>query len=365
MRVAIFGSQNSIHIVRWANALADKGIEVHLLTLHDSVEQLDSRVVVKKLRFGKPFGYFLNVVQARIYLGKIKPDFVHAFYALGYGMLARLASSFPILVSVMGSDVYDDIKNPLFKSFVESTLLKAEMVCSTSHIMLDHVMKTFRLKRDKVRVTPFGVETSVFHPCDKEESKTDETFIIGTIKKLEYKYGVDTLIESFSLLVDANPDINLKLRIIGSGKEKRELEKMASEFKIAEKCKFVDHISHSMVPEELCKLDVFVALSRLDSESFGVAILEACSVGKPVVVSNAGGLKEVVINNETGIIVDKENPIETRNAIDKLLKDNILRDQLSINARVHIKKHYEWSDSVGIMYSIYQEMINRKKVGTN
>ena len=54
-------------------------------------------------------------------------------------------------------------------------------------------------------------------------------------------------------------------------------------------------------------MDVYVALSRLDSESFGVAIIEASACGIPVIVSDVGVLPEVVKDGETGMIVEKEN----------------------------------------------------------
>ena len=65
---------------------------------------------------------------------------------------------------------------------------------------------------------------------------------------------------------------------------------------------------HTSVPQELARLDIYVALSRMDSESFGVAIIEAGVAGRPVVVSDAGGLPEVTIDGVTGLVVPREDP---------------------------------------------------------
>jgi len=89
-------------------------------------------------------------------------------------------------------------------------------------------------------------------------------------------------------------------------------------------------------------MDVYVALSRLDSESFGVAIIEASACGIPVIVSNVGGLPEVVKDEETGMIVEKENVQEAGLSIIKLAKDSKLRRNIGKNGRQRVKDQFDW-----------------------
>jgi len=84
---------------------------------------------------------------------------------------------------------------------------------------------------------------------------------------------------------------------------------------------FTGKVPYNEVPKYQNMLTISVSVS--DSESFGVAILEASACEKPVVVSNVGGLTEVVEDGVTGIIVPPRNPEKTAEAIEKLLLDKI------------------------------------------
>jgi glycosyltransferase involved in cell wall biosynthesis len=101
-------------------------------------------------------------------------------------------------------------------------------------------------------------------------------------------------------------------------------------------------------------LDIFVAVSQ--EESFGVAVLEASACEKPVVVSNVGGLPEVVTDKETGFLVEKNNPAAIAEALEKLLLNPELRTIFGRNGRAKVLKEYQWEDSVRKMLSVYSDL---------
>ena len=101
-------------------------------------------------------------------------------------------------------------------------------------------------------------------------------------------------------------------------------------------------------------LDIYVAVSI--KESFGVAVLEASACSKPVVVSNVGGLPEIVEDGITGFIVEKENPEVLAEALEKLILDIDLRIQMGKNGRNKVINEYNWKDSVAAMISIYESI---------
>ena len=103
-------------------------------------------------------------------------------------------------------------------------------------------------------------------------------------------------------------------------------------------------------------LDVFVSLSIEDSESFGVAVIEASACEKPVVVSRVGGFPEVVENNVTGIIVEKENVKEAADAMLKLIKDKYLREEMGKAGRKRVIKYFNWDENVTQMLNIYRQV---------
>jgi len=108
-------------------------------------------------------------------------------------------------------------------------------------------------------------------------------------------------------------------------------------------------------------MDIYVAVSVSESESFGVAIIEASACGLPVIVSDVGGLPEVVVANKTGLIVRREDVSGTAEAIIKLVRDRDLREQMGLNGRLHVQENYEWSKNVSQMEEVYAKVIRMKR----
>jgi glycosyltransferase involved in cell wall biosynthesis len=121
---------------------------------------------------------------------------------------------------------------------------------------------------------------------------------------------------------------------------------------------FSGHLPYALVPAYLNQLDIYVAASRLDSESFGVAILEASACGLPVVVSRVGGLVEVVEEGVTGYIVDKEDVAQFAAILLTLVQNPKLRDSMGMAGRQTVKEKYDWQDSLSIMEMVYQQTVS-------
>src|SRR5690606_18282706 len=171
---------------------------------------------------------------------------------------------------------------------------------------------------------------------------------------------IDILLEAFSILRTMlqreKPDIaqRLRLLIVGGGPQETQLKKMASELGISEQTEFRGRIPHSLVPQSLRELDIYVALSVRDSESFGVAIVEASACGLPVVVSDADGPREVVVDGKTGFVVPKKDPNAAAAALRRLVLDAELRRRMGAAGRKHVLANYTWEQCVDTMISAYR-----------
>lgn len=356
MKVLLLSAASCIHTTRWANGLTRAGLEVHLATLHPLTHELDARVMVHQLPFGSPVGYFLAFVAVKKLVKALSPDIINTHYATGYGLLARLAGCSPDLLSVWGSDVYDfPVKSPLHRWLLKGNLRAASAIASTSHCMARETAKTWA--HDHVFITPFGVDEAVFKPMPKP-AELENKIVIGTVKTLKAKYGVDILIQAFTLAwqQSGKPE-NLLLEITGEGPDREKLEALAVQLGIGERVTFHGAVSHEAVPQMLNRLDIYVALSRLDSESFGVAILEASACELPVVVSDADGPAEVVNDGVTGNIVPKESPEKAALAISSLINDPAKRLKMGKAGREHVLKHYTWNQSLALMLKAYKETV--------
>lgn len=366
MKIALIAPANSIHTVRWANSLANKGCEVYLISQHQTnKDEFHSDVKLYITSFRGILGYFLMVPIVKKWLKQIKPDIVNAHYASGYGTTARLVNYRPWLLSVWGSDVYDfPYKSPLHRWLVKKNLASATRIASTSYCMAEQVNKLLPINVENIFITPFGIDTKLFAPREKPIER--DKIVIGTVKTMAPKYGIDLLINSFAFLYNElykeQPEIaeKLCLRLVGGGSHLVQYQHLVRRLNIEDKVEFIGQVAHIDVPNQLSYLDIYVALSRLESESFGVAILEASAVGLPVVVANVGGLPEVVVDKKTGLVVEKENFKDAALALKKLVLSSELRNALGENGRKYVLEHYSWKHCINIMIDAYKETIKGK-----
>ncbi|PZA00691.1 glycosyltransferase family 4 protein [Gammaproteobacteria bacterium 2W06] len=351
--------------MRWANGLHEAGVEVHLITQHPELESVAEGIQVHHFPFRGVLGYFRMVPAVRKLLKRLQPDLVNAHYASGYGTTARLARYRPCLLSVWGSDVYDvPFKSRLHRHLIRQNIQWADAVASTSHAMAKQV-HSFVPFLEEIAITPFGVDIEAFsgQTYSLNERAAGTPLVIGTVKKLAPKYGVDTLLKAFAIVrqhcLNAAPssEPNLQLRLVGDGPDRRALEDLAETLGIAHVTEFLGRIPHDTVPRELAGMDIFAALSREDSESFGVAAIEAGAARRPVVVSDAGGLPEVVRDGETGLIVPRENPEAAAEALTQLVQDGKLRLRMGEAGAAHVARQYDWAASVNTMLEVYRKTV--------
>ena len=315
-------------------------------------------------------GYFSIALAVRKLLDRIKPDIVNAHYASGYGTTVRLAGFHPYVLSVWGSDIYDfPHKSPLHKWLVKKNLCAADQLASTSHCMAEEA-HTLVPDLKYIAITPFGVDMQAYKGIEVVDATQKSRVVIGTVKTMLPKYGIDTLIEGYAQLLcrlrsSGVVRFEMELRLVGGGDQTPELKALADRLGIGEQVNFVGRVPHTQVPQELAKLDIYVALSRLDSESFGVAIIEAGAAGRPVVVSDAGGLPEVTLDGETGFVVPRENPEAAARALESLILDSDLRHRLGSAGRQHVEETYSWDACIQSMLGVYETTIENFKQGKN
>lgn len=365
MRILLLAAGNDIHSVRWANQLFMNGNEVHLCYLKNhkpSTDKFNCNVILHELRVSSPLGYYFNMFQLKKIVNKINPDILNVHYASGYGTLARLVNFHPYLLSVYGSDVYDfPYNNRINMHIIKKNLISADGIASTSAVMAKQVTRLINVVIPDSNITPFGVDVTKFRNI--KNIRDNQNLIIGSIKKLAPKYGMRYGILAIDYLVnnlfpENNIKIPLKYYIYGEGKEKEELEKLIFEKKMMNIIEFKGRIPNSEVPKALNELDIFLGNSILDSESFGVAIVEAMACEVPVIVTNVDGFKEVVDHGSAGIMVKRKDYVEMANRIMELIQSPNKMKKLGEIERARVIKEYDWVKNVKKMEKIYSKLIS-------
>lgn len=346
MRVVLIAAANSVHTVRWANAYVERGCTVHLITQHEPLGSLSPAVDVQKLDHMGGMGYALNAGRVVHGIKRANADVVNIHYASGYGSFARWIDRVPIVLNVWGSDVFEfPDRSALHRWWLLGNLRAARCVVSTSHAMAARVRALFPAI-PKLEVVPFGVDISRFVP---NALVHDTIQSIGTVKTLAHTYGTDRLLEAFARIGKGG----LRLRIVGDGPQRAELERKAADLGIADAVDFVGPVPHAQVPAELEHMGVFLALSR--SESFGVAVIEASACGLPVIVSDAGGLPEVVCDGVTGFVVPDGDPTIAAEKLSRLVKDPALRRRMGMEGRRWVEERYEWEQCADCMVRLLEQ----------
>ncbi|WP_405400104.1 glycosyltransferase [Maribacter sp. Asnod2-G09] len=355
MKLLIVAQINSIHTIRWINSLINFVDELHIASMHEPLESIDDRIVIHKLPRKAPMGYFTNHKSLKNIILKIKPDLIHTHYMSGYGTLSALAVNrqlHPHLLSMWGSDIYDFPE----KSFVHKRIIrwvadKATILASTSHVMKSQFYKVYPNYPNRIEVTPFGVDTELFKP-NRLLGNTD-VFNIGIAKNIEDKYGINFLIEGFASFNKDYP--NSKLHIIGQGSKTESLIKQVQDLELKEKVVFYGRINNKDLPKYINSWNVCVFPSIL--ESFGVSAVETCSCALPVIVSNVGGLPEVVEDGVTGIIIPPKNPEAIYRELTRLFLNPELCLNMGLKGRERVLNKYDWNENVKQMVLIYKKML--------
>jgi glycosyltransferase involved in cell wall biosynthesis len=352
MKICLLAPASNPHTRKIAYSLTDLGYEITVCTFHGG--ELPGIAVKTFPPLLKPFGkinYLLSVQQIRGYLQDIKPDILHSHYVSSYGVIGALTKFSPHIVSVWGRDIYDAPRNMFHRFFIERALRDCAHIFSTSETMAIQTRKYSGQK--KITVTPFGVDLAKFFP----RKKRHKGFTIGIAKGLYPKYGIRFLIEAFFLSMKENS--SAKLHIAGRGPQMEFLVKQCEQYGIADRVTFFGFIQPDRIPEFLGDLDIFCMPSIEESESFGVAALEAQACGIPVIASRIGGLHETVGDGKTGFLVPPKDAKALSEKIRYLYDNRERYNEMRKNCVQFVKEKYDWAKNLKIITDVYSDILGK------
>ena len=357
VKILYLAHSGNPHTQKWVRHFVQRGDEVHVASLFNG--PIEGAALHP---FWRPtetkLDYFFNIGMVRKLAQKLKPDILHSHYATGYGFLGAFSNYHPFVISTWGMDVLGFPEtSPFHRKLLRWNLSRADVVCATSH-QLAEATKPYLSSSKNPLITPFGVDLRMFHPASENKKRT---LNVGIVKSLEPKYGVEFLIRAFAQSQKKFP--NIRLLIVGDGYLGESLKKLAFELHVFDKTEFTGRVPHDHVPQWLNRIDVFVNPSIHESETFGVAVLEAAAAEIPVVVSQIGGLPEVVQDGITGFLVPPRDVHALAEKIELLVSDENLRRRMGKAGREFVKKNYDWNENAKIMERLYDSLLRKSQTG--
>lgn len=236
--------------------------------------------------------------------------------ALPFILFHRKNSTVCTLHSLMSRTI--NLKKPFFvaviykiiESFCLKHINKLIAVNKTTKIYYEQM---YPYLKNKIEVIPIGININKFRPINKKDMRDKYRFnqndkIVMYVGRLEKEKNIEFLIKSFAVI--SNP--KAKLVIIGDGRQRRYLEKLAEDLKI-KNVQFKGFQNSNMIPELLNCADIFILTSLYEGSP--TVIKEALSCGIPIVSTAVGDVPEIVISEDYGYLVDSTNPKELADKI--------------------------------------------------
>lgn len=290
-------------------------------------------------------------------------DLVHDVQCLGWGLLPMKGYNVPIISTVhhpltrdrdadflIDKTMWDKISTILFYplNMQRFVINKLDRIITSSYEGISELHNAFGVNRDKVSVVYNGMDIDIFQNTGEEREERSLLFVGNTE---DHKKGMIYLFEALAMLPE-----DVHLTIVDEGPPKR-----LTAYTMIERMGLVDRVTFTGKVEldqlvHLYSTKTVLVMSSL-YEGFGLPAAEAMACETPVVVTNAGALKEVVGAEGAAMLVPPKDPRALRDAILKVLGDRELRRRMGKMGRKRVEENFAWPVAARNTLAVYEEVI--------
>ncbi len=263
---------------------------------------------------------------------------------------ARLAKNRPLTLRTR------HLSTPVGKNILSRFLYNVlpHMLITTGTAIRDQLVNINGFDPEKIVSIPTGADITAFNPEEKhndirsELNITPDTPLIGTLSVLRSWKGSDYFVRSIPLILEKFPEA--RFIIAGEGPYRAVLEKTISNTNVKGRLYLLGH--REDVADVLHSLDILVHPSYAN-EGVPQTILQALAMRKPVVASDLTPLKEIITNNETGLLSGIKDPASIAACVIKFLENRNLADKLAVKGRELVLKSYSYTGMLDRLESLY------------
>lgn len=351
--------------------LARRGHEIHFITysqpvrlalLSTNVHYHEVNVPEYPLFHFQPYELALSsklVDMVKLY----KIELLHVHYAIPHAYAGYMAKqmlkdegiNLPMITTLHGTDITLVGNHPFYKTAVTFSINKSDFVTSVSESLKADTLKLFKIKNE-IQVIPNFIEldkheVEAVTSCRRSVMADENERIITHISNFRKVKRIPDVIQIFYKIQQQIP---AKLMMVGDGPEKEKAEYLCQELGILDKVIFFGNSNE--IDKILSYTDLFLLPS--ETESFGLAALEAMAWSVPVISSNSGGLPEVNFDGVSGYLSNTGQIEEMAENALKILKDNATLNKFKENA-LAVAKQFDIENILPLYEELYHKAINK------
>lgn len=319
-----------------------------------------------------PFFIVAGFVSLLAYTRKIKPDLIHGHWLIPQGVLVYLVSRCykkPYIVTAHGADVFG-LKHSIFLKARALVVRNAAIVTTVSNALKDQ-LKYCKSLEEKIIVLPMGVDSNCFKEQFGHNSRTGTVSGRSSTKilyagRLTEKKGVIYLIRAMPAVKKLFPDV--VLTIVGGGELALQLKKEAARLGLDKSIIFVGAKPNLELPQYYTSHAIFVGPSIVskggDTEGFGLTFVEAAMAGCLLIGTDVGGIKDIIQDGVTGLLVKQKDSEAIADKIIYALANPAKMTEISTEGRKRCIEKYDWKIISKKYGAIYEYVIKQQRVYT-
>jgi N-acetyl-alpha-D-glucosaminyl L-malate synthase BshA len=353
--------------------LAHRGHEIHFITYRQPVRLalLNSNVhyhevIVPEYPLFHYQPYELALSSKLVDMVKLyKIELLHVHYAIPHAYAGYMAKQMlkdegiiiPMVTTLHGTDITLVGNHPVYKPAVSFSINKSDIVTSVSQNLKDETLKQFDIKNE-IHVIPNFIELEKTRnetqiSCHRSVMAKKEERIVTHISNFRKVKRIPDIIKIFHHIQQKIP---AKLMMVGDGPEKAKAEQLCKKLGIEDKVIFFGNSNE--IDQILAYSDLFLLPS--ETESFGLAALEAMAWGVPVISSNSGGLPEVNFDAVSGYLSDVGDIKSMAENALKILSDDDTLAQFKHNA-LEVAQQFDIKNILPLYEALYEKALNNSK----
>jgi glycosyltransferase involved in cell wall biosynthesis len=278
-------------------------------------------------------------------------DVIHAHWPLPsglFGLLGKRRGHVRLVLSFHGAELLLAKRFPCLQPILAHIIRRSDAVTSNSSFTASLIRQVADVP---VHVIPYGSRIEIKNR-PSSDGAVGRLLFVG---RLIERKGLPYLIEAVGLLAARRP---VHLDVVGEGSLKAEWMALAAERGLSERIAFHGHVDDHALADLYGQCDAFVLPSIVDTkgdtEGLGVVLLEAMSYRKPVIATQVGGIPDIVIDGETGLLVPQRDAVALAAAVERLLDDAALAHRLGETGADFVQRHFDWERIVDEIEALYR-----------